>query len=137
MDALTNSFCSVLLMGLITRVALLDWIRRRGRGVRSLWWLPAARAFTAAGVFLVLALSYWEILSSPPGRALWHWIPDLPIGEPGDMTSAVLFGFPFGFAGALTMLLETWRPSRGSQTDGRKPSSGLAKAALLVAPAVA
>jgi hypothetical protein len=55
-DVLTGGYLSLLLMGLVSLAALIDWIRRRRRGDPPLWWQPLARAFAGASLFFAAAL---------------------------------------------------------------------------------
>src|SRR2546423_858952 len=80
MDALADNPVSLLLIGLITTVALVDAIRRRKREGPSLWWRPVARAFAGAGVFVALGLWYTNLWYR---HGLWRWFPPLPMDEPG------------------------------------------------------
>jgi hypothetical protein len=121
-NALTDTPFSLLLMGLITLAALSDWIQRRG--LPPLWWRLLVRAFTGAGVYCLLGLSWLVVWESAGG---WSWTPALPIGAPGEEVenSGVLMGFLLAYTGLVLLFPIQMRRKRRAPSDRREPGPRL------------
>lgn len=120
MDTLSASFFSLLLMVLIARAAV-GAAKRRDAGSLSFWWVPVARSFAAAGVFLILGLVYFVLAHR---CALWRWAPSLPIDEPGsNYQGTALIGLVLADIAVLYFvckpLRRDWRPPAETELDRR------------------
>ncbi len=153
MNILRHTFCSLLLLGLMTAVALKDWRGRRGRGATPLWWRPVAGAFAGAGLFLVLALFQllirgsmrrgieWAlsplVFSVKRGQLRWSpWVPTDQLGWSHDPGAAIEImalgiGFLIAYSAVALLFLNQWRRTWISPDDGREPERRLVAFQLL------